>query len=218
MSLLNMIKFMSSGLAITFQLVPLCLVSTLVVGILLGVLMFKKIPYFNTFLNIYKIVMRGIPAIAVLKLLYYSINLDSAFFTAFLCLSLYHAAYVGDIVRGCLEAVPNGQMMAGESLGIGFWTIMRKIYIPQILKPMVPMLCGQYVLLVKDTTIVYVVGVMDLMWMGRQLMALTFNPIMGYLLIGIFYYLLCSIIEFIGHRVEKRTDNSGPVRRLSSYY
>jgi len=218
MSLLNMIKFMSSGLVITFQLVPLCLASTLVVGILLGVLMFKKIPYFNIFLNIYKIVMRGIPAIAVLKLLYYSINLDSAFFTAFLCLSLYHAAYVGDIVRGCLEAVPKGQMMAGESLGIGFWTIMRRIYIPQILKPMVPMLCGQYVLLVKDTTIVYVVGVMDLMWMGRQLMALTFNPILGYLLIGIFYYLLCSIIEFIGHRVEKRTDNSGPVRRLSSYY
>lgn len=218
MSLLNMIKFMSSGLVITFQLVPLCLVSTLIVGILLGILMFRKIPYFNVFLNIYKIVMRGIPAIAVLKLLYYSINLDSAFFTAFLCLSLYHAAYVGDIVRGCLEAVPKGQMMAGESLGVGFWTIMRKIYIPQILKPMVPMLCGQYVLLVKDTTIVYVVGVMDLMWMGRQLMALTFNPILGYLLIGIFYYLLCSIIELIGHRVEKRTDNSGPVRRLSSYY
>lgn len=218
MSLVKMIKFMSSGLAITFQLVPICLITTLVVGIILGIVMFKKIPYLNIFLSIYKVVMRGIPAIVVLKLLYYSANLSSAFFTAFLSLSLYHAAYVGDIVRGCLEAVPKGQMLAGESLGVGFWTIMRKIYIPQILKPMVPMLCGQYVLLVKDTTIVYVVGVMDLMWMGRQLMALTFNPIVGYLLIGIFYYLLCSIIEIIGHRVEKRSDHSQTIRRLSSYY
>ena len=218
MSLLKMINFMSSGLVITFQLVPICLISTLVVGVILGILMFKKIPIMDTFLSIYKIVMRGIPAIVILKLLYYSANLDSAFFTSFLSLSLYHAAYVGDIVRGCLEAVPKGQMMAGESLGVGFWTIMRKIYIPQILKPMVPMLCGQYVLLVKDTTIVYVVGVMDLMWMGRQLMALTFNPILGYLLIGVFYYLLCSIIEFIGHRVEKRTDHSSSTYRLSNYY
>lgn len=213
-----MIKFMSSGLVITFQLVPICLISTLVIGILLGILMFKKVPYLNIILNLYKIVMRGIPAIVVLKLLYYSANLSSAFFTAFLSLSLYHAAYVGDIVRGCLEAVPKGQMMAGESLGVGFWTIMSRIYIPQILKPMTPMLCGQYVLLVKDTTIVYVVGVMDLMWMGRQLMALTFNPILGYLLIGIFYYLLCSIIELIGRRVEKYTDHSSVACRLSNYY
>lgn len=218
MSLLQMIKFMSSGLIITFQLVPICLITTLVAGIIIGIAMFKKIRYLNTMLSIFKIVMRGIPAIVILKLLYYSVNLDSAFFTAFLSLSLYHAAYVGDIVRGCLEAVPKGQMMAGESLGVGFWTIMRKIYIPQILKPMIPMLSGQYVLLVKDTTIVYVVGVMDLMWMGRQLMALTFNPIGGYLLIGIFYYLLCSIIEFLGHRVEKHSDHDQTVRKLSSYY
>ena len=218
MSLIQMIKFMSSGLVITVELVPLCVLTTLVAGLILGILMYKKIPGLNIILFVYKTFMRGIPAIVILRLLYYNINLSSAFFTAFLGLSLYHAAYVGDIVRGCFEAIPKGQMMAGESLGVGYWTIMRKVYIPQIIKPMVPMLCGQYVLLVKDTTIVYVVGVMDIMWMGRQLMALTFNPIAGYLLIGIFYYVLCTLIELIGRRVEKKNDHKGPTRSLSSYY
>lgn len=218
MSIWGMLKYMLSGIGITFELVPLCVIATFLIGLFLGIVMYRKIPVINFLTNIYKIAMRGVPAIVVLRLLFYSVNLSSAFFAAFLSLTLYHSAYIGEIIRGCFEAVPKGQMEAGKSLGLGYWKIMIKIYIPQIYKQLIPALCGQYILLVKDTTLVYVVGVRDMMWMGRQLMSMTFDPITGYLLIGIVYYIVCSCIELIGHFTEKRTSYTVKARRLSSYY
>ena len=218
MSLWEMIKFILPGAGITFQLAPVCIIATLILGMIIGILMFKNIPGMNVILAVYKVVMRGVPALVILRLLYYSADFSSAFFAAFISLTLYHSAYIGEIIRGCFESIPKGQMMAGESLGLGYWKIMTKIYIPQILRPMIPMLCGQYILLVKDTTLVYIVGVMDLMWRGRQLMAMTFNPLTGYLLIGVVYYVLCALIEFFAHSVERKISSKSVARRLSSYF
>ena len=209
---------MLSGIGITFKLVPICIMTTFCIGMILGIFLFRRFPVLKQVLGIYKVVMRGIPAMVVLKLLYYSADFSSAFLAAVVSLTLYHSAYIGEIIRGCFESVPKGQMMAGQSLGLGYWKIMLKVYIPQILKPMIPMLCGQYILLVKDTTLVYIVGVPDLMWKGRQLMALTFNPITGYLLIGVFYYILCALIELLARTVEKRIVKKQTVRGLGTYY
>lgn len=218
MSISKMIRYMMSGIGITFKLVPLCMITTFVIGMLLGIILFRKFPIVKWLLTLYNIVMRGVPALVVLKLLFYSADFSSAFLAALISLTLYHSAYIGEIVRGCFESIPQGQMMAGESLGLGYWQIMFKIYIPQIFKQMIPMLCGQYILLVKDTTLVYIVGVQDIMWMGHQLMAQTFDPIMGYLMIGVFYYVLCTLIELVARHAEKRVSHRNTARRLSSYY
>jgi len=218
MTVSKMITYMLSGIGITFKLVPLCMITTFAIGLILGIIQFRRVPGVKIILSVYNIIMRGVPALVILKLLYYSANFSSAFLAALLSLTLYHAAYVGEIVRGCFESVPGGQMMAAESLGLGYWKIMRKVYIPQIFKQMIPSLCGQYILLVKDTTLVYIVGVQDIMWMGRQLMAQTFNPIMGYLLIGAFYYVLCALIELLAHHAEKKTSLAVTARSLGSYF
>lgn len=218
MSIVSMIKYMLSGIGITFELVPLCIISTFIIGMVLAIIQFKRTPGVRLVLGTYNIVMRGVPALVILKLLYYSADFSSAFMAAMVALTLYHSAYVGEIIRGCFESVPKGQMMAGESLGLGYWKIMFKIYIPQIFKQMIPALCGQYILLVKDTTLVYIVGVQDIMWMGRQVMAQTFDPITGYLTIGVFYYVLCALIELLAHMVEKRTALKSVTRSLASYY
>lgn len=218
MTISKMISYMLSGIGITFKLVPLCIITTFVIGMILGIIMFKRVPGVKWILSAYNVIMRGVPALVILKLLYYSAEFGTAFMAALISLTLYHAAYVGEIIRGCFESVPKGQMMAGESLGLGYWKIMFKIYIPQIFKQLIPSLCGQYILLVKDTTLVYIVGVQDIMWMGRQLMAQTFNPILGYFLIGAFYYVLCTIIELIAHGVERKTNYTANARGLSSYY
>ncbi len=218
MTIWQMIKYMLEGIGITFELVPLAVITTFIFGLILGMLSFRRIPVVKYLLKIYNVVMRGLPAMVVLKLIYYNADFSSAFMAALVSLTLYHGAYIGEIIRGCFETVPKGQMEAGQSLGIGYWKIMRKIYVPQILKPMIPMVCSQYILLVKDTTLVYIVGVMDMMWKGRQLMAMTFDPISGYLLIGVFYYILCSLIGLLGRRVEKQISNKHRGRMLGSYY
>ena len=218
MTIWQMIKYMLAGIGITFELVPLAIVTTFIFGMILGILSFKRIPLMKYLLKLYNVVMRGLPTMVVLKLIYYNANFSSAFMAALISLTLYHGAYIGEIIRGCFETVPVGQMQAGLSLGLSYWKIMFKIYIPQILKPMIPMVCSQYILLVKDTTLVYIVGVMDMMWRGRQMMAMTFDPISGYLLIGVFYYILCTLIEILGRRVEKSMSIKHRGRMLGTYY
>ena len=218
MTIWQMIKYMLAGIGITFELVPLAIVTTFIFGMILGILSFKRIPLMKYLLKLYNVVMRGLPTMVVLKLIYYNANFSSAYMAALISLTLYHGAYIGEIIRGCFETVPVGQMQAGLSLGLSYWKIMFKIYIPQILKPMIPMVCSQYILLVKDTTLVYIVGVMDMMWRGRQMMAMTFDPISGYLLIGVFYYILCTLIEILGRRVEKSISIKHRGRMLGTYY
>ena len=208
MTVFSMLKYISSGIGITFRLVPLCLLSTIVIGSILGMIQFRRIPVLSSFIDLYILAMRGIPPLVVMMLLFYSINFSSSFLTAFIALTIYHSAYVTEIVRGGFASVPNGQMQAGESLGLSYWQIMLRIYIPQIVLQIVPSLCGQYILVVKDTTLVSIVGVQDIMWKARQLIAVTFDPITIYLLAGIIFYILCLVLEMIAHRVERRVSKT----------
>lgn len=212
MTILQMIKFIAAGIGVTFTLAPLLMISTLVIGTILGMVQFKKIPVLSKIIELYVVAMRGIPPLVVLMLLFFTYNFSSAFLTAFLALTIYHTAYILEIVRGGLEAVPKGQMEAGLSLGVSYPTIMMKIYLPQIFRQIIPSISGQYILIVKDTTLVSVVGVADIMWNARQLMEITFNPLVVYILIGVFFYLLCLIIEILGRRAEKLASKSGKLK------
>ena len=208
MSIFEMIGFISSGIGITFQLVPLCILSRILLGTVLGIIQFKRVPFLSRIIDLYILAMRGVPPLVVLMLLFYSINFKSPFLAAFISLTVYHSAYVTEIVRGGFEAIPKGQMKAGESLGLSYPAIMLKIYLPQIVLQIIPSLCGQYILLVKDTTLVSIVGVQDIMWNARQLMEITFDPILVYILIGIFFYILCLVTELIAVRVERSSSKN----------
>lgn len=204
MTVWEMLKYLSSGVGITFRLVPLCILATLALGAVLGTVQFRRVPVLSQLIDVYIVAMRGVPPLVVMMLLFYSVNLTSSFVTAFAALTIYHTAYVTEIVRGGFAAVPRGQMMAGESLGLRYGQIIGRIYIPQILLQIVPSLCGQYILTVKDTTLVSIVGVQDIMWRARQLIAVTFDPILIYFLAGLIFYVLCTVLEVVARRVERR--------------
>lgn len=202
MSYIEMIKYIISGIGITFKLVPTVLVTSLMLGSIIGIIQFKKIPIVSQILNLYIVVMRGIPPLVILMMLYFTVNMSSAFLTAYVALSLYHSAYIGEIVRGGFEAVPRGQMEAGRSLGVGYARIMVSIYIPQIVLQIVPSLCGQFIMLVKDTTLVSVVGLQDIMWNAKELIAVTYKPLSIYFLVGVLYFVVCFLIDLLARRMN----------------
>jgi len=204
MSFQEMTVYIMKGIGITFKLVPSVVLSTLIVGIIIGTLRFKKIPVVSQIIDVYVTAIRGIPPLVVLMMLYFTVNMDSAFMTAFIALTIYHGAYVAEIVRGGLEAVPRGQMEAGQSLGLSYGRIIASIYIPQIMMQIIPTLCGQYILVVKDTTLVSIVGLHDIMWNASELIAVTYNPIKIYFLVGVIYFVICLVIDIIAHKVEKK--------------
>lgn len=207
MTVIEMLKFILQGASITFKLVPICILSTLALGFVIGIIQFKKIKIIKTVVRIYITVMRGVPPLIIMYLIYCG-SFMKAFTIAFISLTLYHTAYVAEIVRGGLEAIPKGQLEAGESLGLNYFQIMWYIFFPQVLRQIIPTLCGQYILLIKDTTLVSVVGVQDIMWRARQIMEHCFKPVTVYLIIGLLYYLLCFVVEQIGKKAEKNIRNS----------
>lgn len=209
---LEMIRYITSGIGITFKLVPCVVVSTLMVGIVIGIVRFRQIPVVSQAIDIYVTAMRGIPPLVVLMMLYFTADMSSAFVTSFVALTLYHGAYVSEIVRGGLTAVPRGQMEAGKSLGLGYVRIMFSVYLPQIMKQIIPTLCGQYILVVKDTTLVSVVGLQDLMWNAKELMAVTYKPMQIYLIVGLIYFVICWIIDMIAGRAERRVSGVSKAR------
>lgn len=212
MHLHQMVVYITRGIGITFKLVPCVIISTLIVGMILGIIRFKNIKVISQIIDLYVTAVRGIPPLVILMALYFSVKLGSSFMTAFVALTIYHGAYVTEIVRGGLEAVPKGQMDAGKSLGLGYLRIMVSVYIPQIMLQIIPTLCGQYILVVKDTTLVSVVGLQDIMWNAKELIAVTYDPIRVYFIIGVLYFVVCFIIDLIASRVEKRVTGRYDVR------
>lgn len=207
MSLFAQLKYISSGLLITFELVPCVIVATIILGSIIGIVQFWRVPLLSRIIDLYILIMRGVPPLLVILTLYYTVNMSSSFAAAFVCLTIYHAAYVAEIIRGGFEAIPKGQMLAGESLGLRYVTIMLKIYIPQVALHIVPALCGQFILVIKDTTLVSAAGVLDIMWATRQLVTITFNPMEAYLIVFVLYYLICLLVELFANWVEKRLSN-----------
>lgn len=215
MSILEQVKYISSGMMVTFKLVPCVIIATIILGFIIAMVQFYRVPVLSHIIDLYVLTMRGIPPLIVIMLLYYTINMSNGFEAAFVCLSVYHAAYVTEIVRGGFAAIPKGQMQAGQSLGLRYLPIMLRIYIPQVALQITPALCGQFILVIKDTTLISLVGLDDIMWSARQIVTLTFNPLMAYLIVFVMYYLICFAVELIANAVERKLSTGLKAQRLS---
>ena len=189
MSILEQVKYISSGMMVTFKLVPCVIIATIILGFIIAMVQFYRVPVLSHIIDLYVLTMRGIPPLIVIMLLYYTINMSNGFEAAFVCLSIYHAAYVTEIVRGGFAAIPKGQIT--------------------------PALCGQFILVIKDTTLISLVGLDDIMWSARQIVTLTFNPLMAYLIVFVMYYLICFAVELIANAVERKLSTGLKAQRLS---
>ena len=215
MTFFEQIRYISSGMLVTFELVPCVIVATTIVGAVIGIIQFRRVPVLSQILDLYILIMRGIPPLVVIMVLYYTINMSNGFVSAFVCLTVYNGAYVAEIIRGGFESIPRGQMQAGESLGLSYVSIMLRIYIPQVALQIVPSLCGQYILVIKDTTLISLVGLEDIMWAARQLVTITFNPMEAYLIVFFLYYFICLIVELVANRVEKSLSRDIRISRIN---
>lgn len=200
---LDILNTLKKGALETIKILPLCMLFSLITGTILGAIQSKKIPVVKYLINAYIIVMRGIPPLLLMMVFFFALNINVPFFAAIIVLSIYHSGYITEIVRGGIEAIPKGQFEAAESLGLSNFKIMTKVIIPQIWYQVIPALAGQYIILVKDTALISVIGVREILWSGRQLMQLTFKPFQIFFLIGTFFYLICFTLQQISIWAEK---------------
>jgi len=158
--------------------------------------------------QVYIELFQGTPLLMQLFLVFFGLPLlgleTSAWFTASVCLTLYASAFLAEIWRGCVEAIPLGQWDASASLGLRYMAQMRLVILPQALRLAVPPTVGFLVQLVKATALASIVGYRDLLRTGQILTNATFQPFLIYGLVALIYFAICYPLTYSARSLERR--------------
>jgi cystine transport system permease protein len=156
----------------------------------------------------YVSLMRGTPLLVQVFVIYYglpSIGIEFAPITAgILALSLNAGAYLSESIRGAILGVSTGQWAASYSLGLTYLQTLRHIIMPQALRIAVPSMSNTLISLIKDTSLVSVITVTELMLATKEVIATTFRPLPLYVAAAIIYWCLSLCFEMLQHRTERR--------------
>lgn len=201
---LNILRLLLvKGVVPLLALVPLALVLSLVIGVLGGAIRFLRVPVLDQILAVYIGIMRGMPILIVLFIAYYVFPLGSdPFWAATIALFLYNGAYMIEIVRGGLQAVPAGQREAARALGLSFWQTVRLVILPQAMLIVAPAIVGQLVILIKETAVMSVIGYVEITRTGVDLMQTLFMPLPIFGYIALYYFAICHVLKIVGDRLE----------------
>lgn len=211
----NNYKQLLKGLWVTVALTLLSFAIAMVIGIFFGMMAVAPSKVLRTISQIFVDVVRGIPLMIVAAFIYWGIpNLIESitgqqspindFVAATIALSLNGGAYIAEIVRGGIEAVPKGQMEASRSLGISYGKSMRKVILPQAVRLMLPNFINQFVISLKDTTIVSAIGLVELFQTGKIIIARNYQSFRMYAILGIIYLVIITLLTRLAKRLERK--------------
>ena len=211
----NNYKQLLSGLGTTLSLTLVSFAIAMVIGIIFGMMSVSPNSVLRSIAAVFVDVVRGIPLMIVTAFIFWGIpNLIESvtgnqspindFVAAMIALSLNGGAYIAEIVRGGIEAVPSGQMEASRSLGISYGKTMQKVILPQAVRLMLPSLINQFVISLKDTTIVSAIGLVELFQTGKIIIARNYQSFRMYAILAVIYLIMITLLTRLAKRLEKR--------------
>ncbi|HFK7408739.1 TPA: ABC transporter substrate-binding protein/permease [Streptococcus pyogenes] len=211
----NNYKQLLAGLGTTLSLTLISFAIAIIIGIIFGMMAVSPTKSLRLISTAFVDVVRGIPLMIVGAFIFWGVpNLIESmtghqspindFLAATIALSLNGGAYIAEIVRGGIEAVPAGQMEASRSLGLSYGTTMRKVILPQAVKLMLPNFINQFVISLKDTTIVSAIGLVELFQTGKIIIARNYQSFRMYAILAIIYLIMITLLTRLAKRLEKR--------------
>ncbi|MGE0217107.1 amino acid ABC transporter substrate-binding protein/permease [Mycolicibacterium sp.] len=212
-SFLGLIKstfpILLEGLKMTVILTVVSIAIALVLGVLFGLMRVSRAIWLRAIGTTFVDIFRGTPLLVQAFFIYFGVPSAlgfqmSALTAGIITLSLNAGAYMTEIVRGGILSVDKGQMEAARSLGIGYLPTMRKVILPQAIRTMIPSYINQFVITLKDTSILSVIGIAELTQTGRIIIAGNYQSFKMWLIIGIIYFVVIMALTKLSDRVEKR--------------
>lgn len=190
------------GLKMTLFISGLATVLGIIIGLMAGLARVSKNKIINLMSSIYVQIVRGIPLLVFLLYIYFGFGsfIDiSALLAAIIGLGVFSGAYVAEIVRGGIESIPKGQWEAAQSVGLSYRQQMRLIILPQALRAILPALAGQFIILIKDSSLVSVISIVELTLISKNLVVRTFQAFEVWTLTAAFYLVITySLSRLIG--------------------
>lgn len=198
------------GAALTVGLVAASGFAGTVIGMVFGIARSAPLAPIRWLASIYTNVIRGIPILIILLFLYYEIPLlfpyatFSQNVTAVIGLSVYAGAYMAEIFRGSIQAIPRGQLEAAEALGLHYAQKMRYVILPQAMKIVVPPAIGFLIALVKASSLVSVISATDVTRAGKIVTSQNHAPLATFLVVAVLYFLISYPLSLVGRWYERR--------------
>lgn len=215
-----------NGLGTTVIIALISIVAGMVLGLISCLFGMSKIKVLKGLSAVYIWIIRGTPMIVQAFLVFFAIpqliqlinpgfRLD-AFTAGSITLSLNAGAYMSEIFRAGIQAIDKGQMEAARSLGLSKTQAMRKIILPQAFKISIPPMVNQFIITVKDTSILSVIGLAEIVNKAKQYVGKTYQFFATYILVAAFYLVVISILMIISKIVEKKFSYESESKRHRS--
>ncbi|XRC42055.1 amino acid ABC transporter permease [Lactiplantibacillus plantarum] len=204
--ILEILPSLLSGAVMTLKIFIWTLIGSLPLGLVVGLGLMSNFKPLQWLLHFYVWLMRGTPLLLQLIFVFYGLPLIGIvfprYYAALFAFILNYVAYFAEIFRGGLQSIDNGQYESARVLRLSYWQTIRKIVIPQVIKIVLPSVGNEVINLVKDSSLVYVIGLGDLLRAGNVATArdVTLVPLV---LVGIIYLALTAVTTFVLGRIEK---------------
>lgn len=197
------------GLAVTLEVTGAALVLAFALGALIAVLKVLPCRPLRLVLDFYTSVFRGIPLIVLLFIAYFATPQltgykISMFVASVLTLGLNGSATVSETLRGGIEGVDRGQYDASRALGLPYVTMMTRIIIPQALRSVAPALVNEVITVLKSSSLVATIGLMDMMRAAQSVQALTYRAFEPFIIVAVIYYVIVMCLTAVATCLERR--------------
>jgi arginine/lysine/histidine transport system permease protein len=213
-SLSNALPLLLKGVAATVQISLVSIAVGLLGGIGIGILNCQKmqVPFLKSVLSSFVWLIRGTPLFVQVLIIYYAlpelIGITFSPFTAgVIALGINSAAYISVIVRAGIDAVPNGQWEAAFVLGLSKWQTLKGIVLAQMFRTSLPGLTNELTALIKETSILMVIGVSELTKVSKEIVARELDPMTIYLAAALLYLIMTSAVSLMTHKMQGRAES-----------
>lgn len=195
------------AVVMTLQLTLTSLLLGSIIGLLFAFFRISNNKILNSIAHVYIAIIRGTPLIVQIMILYFGITsvvVLSSFWAGAIALAIHNGAYITEIFRGSIQAVDRGQLEAARSLGMSYPLAMRRIILPQAFRLSVPPLGNQFIIGLKDSSLVAYVGMSELWGSGLSIAAGNFKQLETYIVVSAYYLALVLLFTYLVNLLEKR--------------
>ena len=199
----------------TLLLCALSLLAAMIIGLVVALFNVGKKRILNLFGTVFVDAIRGVPLIVLAYFVYFGIPQAakmlgfsglrlSALSAGIITLSMNCGAYMAEIIRAGIESVDKGQMEASRSLGLSYGKSMRLVVIPQAIKTMIPSIINQFIITLKDTSILSVIGFPELVNTGKNVAGNTVLTLQVWAIVGVMYMVVIITLSKVAKKLERR--------------
>lgn len=187
-----------------------------IIGLIVGLMSVVKSKVSRAIATVFVNLIRGVPMIVLAYMIYFGVpylwnnvlHKSGLTFTALqagsICLALNCGAYMAEIIRAGIESVDVGQMEAGRSLGLPWWRTMQRVILPQAIRTMIPSIINQFIITLKDTSILSVIGFPELVNTAKNVVSKTFMSFQTWAIVGVMYLIVILLLQFAAKELERR--------------